>query len=90
MEGMVVRGMMYLISFTVIFALLVLMPDKRHPFIFLGRNTMNLLFPLSHHDSDERTYDSEYSAADECLGIVRSVAAVCTDTWKPSCRLDLH
>ena len=32
-EGMVVRGMMYLISFTVIFALLVLMPDKRHPFI---------------------------------------------------------
>ena len=39
-EGMVVRGMMYLISFTVIFALLVLMPDKRHPFIFLGRNTM--------------------------------------------------
>ena len=43
-EGMVVRGMMYLISFTVIFALLVLMPDKRHPFIFLGRNTMGIYF----------------------------------------------
>lgn len=35
---------MYLISFTVIFALLVLMPDKRHPFIFLGRNTMGIYF----------------------------------------------
>ena len=43
-QGMVVRGMMYLISFTVIFALLVLMPDKRHPFIFLGRNTMGIYF----------------------------------------------
>ena len=44
MQGMVVRGMMYLISFTVIFALLVLMPDKKHPFIFLGRNTMGIYF----------------------------------------------
>ena len=44
MEGMVVRGMMYLISFTVIFAMLVFMPDKRHPFIFLGRNTMGIYF----------------------------------------------
>ena len=43
-EGMVVRGMMYLISFTVIFAMLVFMPDKRHPFIFLGRNTMGIYF----------------------------------------------
>ena len=43
-QGMVVRGMMYLISFTVIFALLMLMPDKRHPFIFLGRNTMGIYF----------------------------------------------
>lgn len=43
-EGMVVRGMMYLISFIIIFALLVLMPDKRHPFIFLGRNTMGIYF----------------------------------------------
>ena len=43
-EGMVVRGMMYLISFTVIFALLALMPDRRHPFIFLGRNTMGIYF----------------------------------------------
>ena len=43
-EGMVVRGMMYLISFIIIFALLVLMPDKRHHFIFLGRNTMGIYF----------------------------------------------
>ena len=43
-EGMVVRGMMYLISFIITFALLVLMPDKRHPFIFLGRNTMGIYF----------------------------------------------
>ena len=43
-QGMVVRGMMYLISFTVIFALLMLMPDRRHPFIFLGRNTMGIYF----------------------------------------------
>ena len=43
-EGMVVRGMMYLISFIIIFPLLVLMPDKRHPFIFLGRNTMGIYF----------------------------------------------
>ena len=43
-EGMVVRGMMYLISFTVIFAMLVFVPDKRHPFIFLGRNTMGIYF----------------------------------------------
>ena len=43
-EGMVVRGMMYLISFIIIFALLVLMPDKKHPFIFIGRNTMGIYF----------------------------------------------
>ena len=43
-EGMVVRGLMYLISFTVIFAMLVFVPDKRHPFIFLGRNTMGIYF----------------------------------------------
>lgn len=43
-EGMVVRGLMYLVSFTIIFALLALMPDRRHPFIFLGRNTMGIYF----------------------------------------------
>ena len=60
-------------SFTVIFALLVLMPDKRHPFIFLGKkHNGNLLFPLSHHDSDERTYDPEYFVADECMGVIWS------------------
>lgn len=43
-EGMVVRGLMYLISFTIIFALLSLMPDRRHPFAFIGRNTMGIYF----------------------------------------------
>ena len=43
-EGRVVRGLMYLVSFTIIFALLALMPDRRHPFIFLGRNTMGIYF----------------------------------------------
>ena len=43
-EGMIVRGLMYLISFIIIFALLILVPDKRHPFIFLGRNTMGIYF----------------------------------------------
>lgn len=43
-EGMVVRGLMYLMSFTIIFALLALVPDRRHPLVFLGRNTMGIYF----------------------------------------------
>ena len=43
-EGIVIRLLMYLVSFTIIFALLALMPDRRHPFIFLGRNTMGIYF----------------------------------------------
>ena len=63
-EGMVVRGMMYLISFIIIFALLV--PDARQTPSFhfpWKKHNGNLFLPLSDHDRDERTFDPEASAA---------------------------
>ncbi len=48
-----------------------LMPDKRHPFIFLGRNTMGIYFfhyPIMILMNGLMI--PEYSAADECMGVV--------------------
>ncbi len=83
---MVVRGMMYLISFiTVIFALLMLMPDKRHPFIFLGRNTMGIYFfhyPIMILMNGLMILN--IPQLDECMGVIWSVSSVCTDARKSS------
>lgn len=43
-EGMVIRLLMYLVSFVIIFTLLALLPDRKTPLTFIGRNTMGIYF----------------------------------------------
>lgn len=43
-EGIVVRLLMYLVSFLVIYTLLAVMPDIKLPLTFIGRNTMGIYF----------------------------------------------
>ena len=43
-EGMVVRLLMYLVSFVLIFTFLALVPDRKLPITFIGRNTMGIYF----------------------------------------------
>lgn len=43
-EGMVIRLLMYLVSFALIITLLALLPDIKLPFTFIGRNTMGIYF----------------------------------------------
>lgn len=43
-EGIVIRLLMYLISFLVIYTMLAVMPDIRLPLTFIGRNTMGIYF----------------------------------------------
>lgn len=43
-EGIVIRLLMYLVSFLVIYTMLAVMPDIRLPLTFIGRNTMGIYF----------------------------------------------
>ena len=43
-EGMIIRLLMYLVSFTLILTFFALMPDIRLPLTFIGRNTMGIYF----------------------------------------------
>lgn len=43
-EGMVIRLLMYLVSFTLILTFFALLPDIRLPLTFIGRNTMGIYF----------------------------------------------
>lgn len=43
-EGMILRLLMYLVSFTLILTFFALMPDIRLPLTFIGRNTMGIYF----------------------------------------------
>ena len=43
-EGIVIRLLMYLISFLVIYTMLAVMPDIKLPLTFIGRNTMGIYF----------------------------------------------
>lgn len=43
-EGVVIRLLMYLISFLVIYTMLALMPDRKLPLTYVGRNTMGIYF----------------------------------------------
>lgn len=43
-EGVIVRGMMYLISFFVIYTMLALIPDIKLPLTYIGRHTMGIYF----------------------------------------------
>lgn len=43
-EGIVIRMLMYLISFLVIYTIAAIMPDVRLPLTFIGRNTMGIYF----------------------------------------------
>lgn len=43
-EGVIVRAMMYLISFFVIYTLLALIPDRKLPLTYIGRHTMGIYF----------------------------------------------
>ena len=42
--GIIIRLLMYLVSFTLIFTLLALLPDRKLPLTFIGRNTMGIYF----------------------------------------------
>lgn len=44
LEGVIIRAMMYLISFFVIYTLLALMPDRKLPLTYIGRHTMGIYF----------------------------------------------
>ena len=43
-EGLIIRAMMYLISFFVIYTLLALMPDRKLLLTYIGRHTMGIYF----------------------------------------------
>ncbi len=43
-EGMIIRLLMYLVSFTLILTFFALIPDIRLPLTFIGRNTMGIYF----------------------------------------------
>lgn len=43
-EGMIIRLLMYLVSFVVIMALFAILPDCKLPWTFVGRNTMGIYF----------------------------------------------
>lgn len=87
-EGMVVRGLMYLVSFTIIFALLALMPGQTAS-IHISRKKYNgnLFFPLSYPDPYEWPADPENPTAYECMGTVWNFCAFCAGSGKPSCEL---
>ncbi len=42
--GIVIRLLMYLVSFTLIFTFFAILPDKKLPWTFIGRNTMGIYF----------------------------------------------
>ena len=81
--GMLIRLLMYLVSFVLVLTFLALMPDVKLPITFVGRNTMGIyFFPLSGYDRDERTVSSEHSGDAECVGTVRCIMDICTASWK--------
>lgn len=43
-EGIIIRLLMYLVSFVVIMALFAILPDRKLPWTFVGRNTMGIYF----------------------------------------------
>lgn len=42
--GIIIRLLMYLVSFTLIFTFYALLPDRKLPWTFIGRNTMGIYF----------------------------------------------
>lgn len=80
--GMLIRLLMYLVSFVLVLTFLALIPDVKLPVTFVGRNTMGIYFSFTDHDRTQRPASSQHPADAECLGAFRSILDACADPWK--------
>lgn len=80
--GMLIRLLMYLVSFVLVLTFLALMPDVNCDHFCWKNHNGDIFLPLSDYDRDERTVSSEHSADAECMGTVRCIMDICTASWK--------
>lgn len=81
--GMLIRLLMYLVSFVLVLTFLALIPDVKLPVTFCWKKYHgDLFFPLSDHDRTQRPASSQHPADAECLGAFRSILGACADPWK--------
>ena len=64
-EGIVIRLLMYLVSFIIIYTMLAIMPDRKLILTYIGRHTMGIYF---FHYPDERIVYFADSCIDQCVG----------------------
>ena len=77
-EGMILRLLMYLVSFILIVTFFAVLPDRKLPWTFIGRNTMGIYFfhyPIMIVMNGLLVL--KLPGAYECVGADRRIAGVC-------------